>query len=188
MDRKKMSVMIKFFSLLIIVFLLVFFVVENGKILLTNSVNEELKVTASKYLSFNYVNDCNIYKVDKENIMSDEDGKRNSDNYFDFTVTVPRSDESASYDIVINDLGNAIDERFVKVYLTDQDNKVLNNYNSYVPFYNALEDSSDGKVIYTGKITEKSTDKKFRLRIWVSDKYKERLKYDLVYKIIVKVK
>ena len=41
---------------------------------------------------------------------------------------------------------------------------------------------------WTGKITDKNVADKFRLRIWVSDKYKEQLKTDLVYEVIVEVK
>ena len=188
MDKKKNLLMFKFFSLLIIVFLLVFFIFKNGKVLLTCSNDLELNTVASEYLSFNYVNDNNLYKIDKENVMSDEKGKRISDNYFDFSVTSPSSEGDVSYNVILNGLGNDIDERFVKVYLTDQNNKVFNDFNGFVPIYNAFDDNSNGRVIYTGKITDKNVADKFRLRIWVSDKYKEQLKTDLVYEVIVEVK
>ena len=120
--------------------------------------------------------------------MSDEKGKRISDNYFDFSVTSPSSEGDVSYNVILNGLGNDIDERFVKVYLTDQNNKVFTDFNGFVPIYNAFDDNSNGRVIYTGKITDKNVADKFRLRIWVSDKYKEQLKTDLVYEVIVEVK
>lgn len=67
-----------------------------------------------------------------------------------------------------------INSNYVKIYLTDNDNKPFNFYNgNAVPVYQSLrisEGSADGKVIYSDIIKGKEI-KKFKLRVWLSDAY-----------------
>lgn len=149
--------------------------------LLTNSFIDNVKVDKekSKYLSFNYADVENIFYISDVNKLSDFRGKRQVINYYDFEVNV-----EGEFELVIKDLGNDIPSNFIKVYLTDQYNRVVDGFEGTAPLYSAFKDSKDGKVIYSGL----DKYKKYRLRIWVSDKYDGKIKDDLVFQIDVRTK
>ena len=149
--------------------------------LLTNSFIDNVKVDKekSKYLSFNYSDVSNVFYISDVNKLSDFRGKRQVINYYDFEVDV-----DGEFELIIKDLSNSIPSNYLKVYLTDQYNRVIESFDGNVPVYSAFKDSKDGKVIYSGS----DKHKKYRLRIWVSDKYKGKIKDDLVFQIDVRTK
>lgn len=85
-------------------------------------------------------------------------------------------DKAVKYEIcLINEVtGKEISNNYVKIYLTDNDNKPFNFYNeNAVPVYQSLkisESSAEGKVIYSDIIKGKEI-RKFKLRVWLSDAY-----------------
>lgn len=85
-------------------------------------------------------------------------------------------DKAVKYEIcLINEVtGEEISNNYVKIYLTDNDNKPFNFYNeNAVPVYQSLkisESSAEGKVIYSDIIKGKEI-RKFKLRVWLSDAY-----------------
>ena len=115
--------------------------------------------------------------------LKDEEGKTLSNDgaqkYFDFDVTT-----TIGGDIVIpyfvyavdmtEDKASELDSDYVKIYLTDQQDKAYEGYDN-VPTYEDLDDVEGpeevkGKLLYQDTFYESGV-KDFRLRMWVSDKY-----------------
>ena len=86
------------------------------------------------------------------------------------------SNSSSNYEIYIirNQVNNEIDTRYIKVYLTDSNEKPLGIYRkSFSPSYYSLkylDKKPEAKSIYKGKIKANSK-KDFIFRAWVSDGY-----------------
>lgn len=175
------------------VLVLVFIVAKTSYSLLSNSAIDSFKIDkkTSNYLSFNYgERDSNLFKVDSPKTLSDFNGKKQYNTY-DFSVSIPKkyvSHDKVYYDIVIHGLGNKIDEKYLKIYLTDENDKPLEGYKDNVPVYLALPNLVDGKLIYTGSFSKKDLVDKYKLRIWVDDNYKDEIKEGLVYQISIEMK
>lgn len=179
---KKVFKTIKFISLSIIVLFLVFAIYNTSYSLLSNSIVDSIgfnEVTSS-YISFNYSsNSKHIVEIDKLKSVTDFRGKRMfGKNYFDFEVVVPDGydlDKDISYNIVLSPMSKEIDFSFIKVYLTDQNNKAVKGYERAVPVLSAFSLDNSGKVIYTGTIGKNNLKDKYRLRVWVSKNYKKEV-------------
>lgn len=175
------------------VLVLVFFVVKTSCSLLSNSVLDSFKIDkkTSNYLSFNYgEGDSNLFKIDSPKKLSDFNGKKQYSSY-EFSVSIPKkyiSGNKVDYDVVIQGLGNRIDEKYLKVYLTDDDDNPLVGYKESVPVYLALPATVDGKLLYSGSFSKNDLEDKYKLRIWVNDVYSKEVKEDLVYQISIKIK
>ena len=72
------------------------------------------------------------------------------------------------------DTDRQINPGFIKVYLTDGDNKPFEYYSkNSVPAYKSLRVSNsqaNGKIIYSGSIKGEEIQK-FKLRVWLADNY-----------------
>lgn len=96
--------------------------------------------------------------------------------YFDFEVKNPSSFSNVKYEVyLVAKTGiNQINPNYVKVYLTDEKENSLVKYSrESVPVYSELRISAndiEGKQVYVGSL-KKQENKKFRLRIWLSDAY-----------------
>lgn len=181
------------FSIFVVV-LLVGLVVNTSYSLLSNSIVEKLGVDekTSDYISFNYsANDKRIFQV-KAKPLSDFRGKRiMAKNYFDFSVLAPRDYDLTKemyYEIVLTAMSDEIEAGFIKVYLTDQNNKPVEGFSEVVPVMSALADGGSGKIIYTGSFKNNNLEDKYRLRIWVSNKYNKKTSDVLAYQVQVRVK
>lgn len=111
----------------------------------------------------NYLNVENFYPI------SDYTGKI-LPYYSDFNIDAITNNIDIKYEIQIvpND-DNTIDTKYIKVYLTDQDDNPLTN----VSYYNNLTDASlneGAKMVYTDYI-RKTESKDFRLRVWIDKSY-----------------
>lgn len=195
MKKDKVIEIVKSLVYFLVVFILIGIVFKTSYSLFSNSVTEQLRVdkTTSNYLSFNYTDKSeHILEVDKPKILGDFRGKHLlKNNYFDFEISIPSEDvktESVAYEIVVEDLGNEDLEKYVKFYLTDQNNKPYKGFENVVPVYSVFTDVVDGKVIYSGEFSEDCLNYKFRLRIWISNKYKGKISDILAYHIQLKVK
>lgn len=178
-----------------IVVLLVGLVMNTSYSLLTNSIVDKLGFDkeTSKYISFNYYsNDKQIIEIENPKLLSDFRGKKLlSPNYFEFEVEAPRNydlDKEMYYEIVLTPMSSEINDSFVKVYLTDQNNKPMEGFKDVIPVLSVLTDNNDGKVIYTGTFKKSNLKDKYRLRIWVSDKYNKKINSILAYQLQVRVK
>ena len=109
--------------------------------------------------------------------QNDGAGKISTD-YIDFTVDAKVDTEKIYYEVYIiprND--STLDKNFLKIYLTDQNDNMLND----VSLYNLLPKSQTGtgKAIYRGLInlnndySAREESKDFRLRIWLDENYSE---------------
>lgn len=115
--------------------------------------------------------------------MTDDIGKRikyNADNsdvqsYIEFTIT-SKSDVGSNYEIYLvqDDLEKSLHPNFVKVYLTDEHNKVLPGYDSVsVPTYYNLRVSTlnpNARRLYYGYL-DAGESRSFILRSWIGDAY-----------------
>lgn len=192
MKRQNVFKTIKILTSFIGVFILVFVVYKTSYSLLSNSLRDSIGIDekTSKYISFNYSsNDKYLIEIDNPRVISDFNGKRMlGNNYYDFEIMVPSNiDEKIEYEIILTPMSFEIDSRFIKIYLTDQDNKAVEGYDDVVPVLSVFPEVSEGKIIYTGEIVDGKSDK-YRLRIWVNSDYSEEINNILAYQLQVKVK
>lgn len=192
MNKKSLFKKINTFIISVCVLILIILVYKTSDILLSNSLNDYLKLNkkTSNYISFNYAGgDINsLYEIKNPKIYSDFKGKKFVREYYDFEINVPKEEsdsEKINYDILLKDLGNDLDAKYIKVYLTDSNNKPLDGFSNTVPVYSAFLNDSDGKIIYSGFLDD---DNKFRLRIWISDIYNKKYNNNLDFQIKVKIK
>ena len=112
-------------------------------------------------------------------MLSLENVKPGTTGYIEFEVT-SNVKEKVKYEIYLtrNDVESELSSKFVKVFLTDINDKNIIDFNkTSVPTYYDLMVSnvdSSGKVLYSGFLKNNST-KKFRLRMWVADTYEMSL-------------
>ena len=114
--------------------------------------------------------------------VSDDIGKKIQGNdkenkYFDFSVSCKMSgSQNIQYEVYATkiNVGNELDSKYVKMYLTDSTSDIpLNGYTGVVPLYSELKDSSianDSKQLYVGEFHNTGTQS-IRLRMWLSDAY-----------------
>lgn len=195
MEKQKIVQVIKIFIFGTFVFGLVFLVCETGHTLMSNSLGEQFKIDkkTSGYISFNYAtNDKNIIKINSPKVVGDFSGKRLSKNdYFEFDVVVEEEyvkEKSVEYEIVAIPIGNNIADEYIKFYMTDQNNNCLAGYSDSVPLFSVFSNTVEGKIIYSGSFSKNDLSDKYRLRIWISDKYKGDVSGSLTYQLQVRIK
>ena len=134
----------------------------------------KINTLTSGYLSFNYTeNDSSVINIDKALPISDEVGKKisNSNEYFLFTVS-NNFGESINYEILLEPLVNNLDNKYIKIYLTDKNDVPLKGYDKIVPTVDQFQVNSSGMIsIYNGVLKDKNDSQTFKLRIWISDSY-----------------
>ena len=107
--------------------------------------------------------------------ITDSNENSNVQAYYNFEVK-SNSDKDTYYEIYASDLDydNTIHSNYIKMYLTDENNKPLSGFdNLAVPtFYNLKVSSLNptSKRLYYGYIKSGETQK-FILRVWVGDAY-----------------
>ena len=136
---------------------------------------KENTITTGK-ISFSYTeSETNNIKIENALPISDEQGKKLNGNteVFDFTVSND-STINVKYDVIVTPYKNDMDDKYIKVYLTDQNDVALKPYDSEVPTYNTLNDDKEeknSKILYSSELTNVKKNEKLRLRVWVSDKF-----------------
>lgn len=136
---------------------------------------KENTITTGK-ISFSYTeSETNNIKIENALPISDEQGKKLNGNteVFDFTVSND-STVNVKYDVIVTPYKNDMDDKYIKVYLTDQNDVALKLYDSEVPTYNTLNDDKEeknSKILYSSELTNVKKNEKLRLRVWVSDKF-----------------
>lgn len=136
---------------------------------------KENTITTGK-ISFSYVeSETNNIKIENALPISDDKGKKLNGNTetFDFTVSND-STVNVKYDVFVTPYKNEMDDRYIKVYLTDQNDMALKPYADEVPTYNMLKDykeEENSKILYSSELTNAKKSEKLRLRVWVSDKF-----------------
>ena len=113
---------------------------------------KENTITTGK-ISFSYTeSETNNIKIENALPISDEQGKKLNGNteVFDFTVSND-STINVKYDVIVTPYKNDMDDKYIKVYLTDQNDVALKPYDSEVPTYNTLNDDKEeknSKILY----------------------------------------
>ena len=133
---------------------------------------------SSDLISFTYKeSDTNVISIENAIPVADEVGKKQKDSnsMFDFNVSTKyKGVGNINYEVYSTLMKSTLDSKYVKVYLTDQNDNPLDGYSKDVPVYDALSESivEDGKTLYKGSL--KSGDvKNLRLRIWLSSEYSD---------------
>lgn len=113
--------------------------------------------------------------------------------YFDFSIKASGSSkEKIKYQVyaTLEDNSN-MDTNFIKVYLTDENDRPYNGYNSSIPVFEELNNYSEqdkSKLLYSDTvIPSNNTVQKFRLRLWVAKDYSDG-SVSKTFKIKVNVK
>ena len=130
-------------------------------------------VTASFSAGSNHINFSNAVPLSDSYALSHLD----SLNYTDFTVSsnVLKEGEAVTYEIYLTEKdGNTLDNRYVKVYLTDGENNMVAGPSLYSSLgyttYNT--DSNNGRVVYSNRIVG-NFSRSYRLYAWLDSGYSE---------------
>lgn len=129
------------------------------------------------YVSFSYTeSNTNVISIHNATPISDDAGKKliGSNNSFEFSISAKYAGlPSIRYEVYTEPLKATLDERFLKVYLTNQNDVPVSGYDITIPTYDSLEASStgNGKKLYEGTLTESGKIEKLRLRVWVSSDF-----------------
>ena len=107
-------------------------------------------------------------------LISSDSNKVGTTGYLEFEVKSNINDKF-KYEVYLtkDDVNNEVPTKYVKVYLTDEDDKVIFGFDkSNVLTYYDLKDAKNvnGKLLYSGTLDGKEC-KKFKLRMWVADTY-----------------
>ncbi len=137
---------------------------------------------------FSYNEDSNGIELVNAIPIDDNVGKNltNSDKahginqgYFDFSVKASgKSNKKVKYDVYATlENGSNMDNKYIKVYLTDDNNNPYEGYTDQIPVFDDLSQygsDSKSKKLYSGSIIAKDTNvHKFRLRLWVAKDYSD---------------
>lgn len=168
------QVMLAFLVVLVLSFSYLFFLFMYK---LNTSSNNKLDDLEISYKNINNIEILDSLPLsDKIGKTIDENDINNGiEGYLEFSIK-NNSNSSSNYEIYIirNQVNNEIDTRYIKVYLTDSNEKPLGIYKkSFSPSYYSLkylDKKPEAKSIYKGKIKANSK-KDFIFRAWVSDGY-----------------
>ena len=147
----------------------IFVITLSYLIFKTNILEPKLNELTTSYISFNTKNNSDILEIKNINKMSDTTAKsilNNSSLKLDITGT-----KNEEYNVVVYKNSN-IDDKYINCYI----NKKVN--------LSEVETTKDGgKIIYTGKIDNKTKV----LKMWIDKSYKDKVN-DNSFEIRIKKK
>ena len=194
MKRQNVGSIFKNVCSILGVFVLICLVYKTSSFIVSSSVIDSFKINkkTSEYLSFNYADTASsVYEIENVRKVSDFVGKRLLNEYFDFEVSIPKDSlttESVEYEVIVKGINTVIDDENIKIYLSDQNNKSLKEFQNTVPLFTMFDDNGNGKVIYTGSFNKNNLSDKYRLRIWVNSSYYKNIDEKMSFSIEVKIK
>lgn len=161
-------------SIIWIAFLLILITFMSVKVYNENFEKDRINTLTSGYLSFNYTeSDTNVINLVSAMPIKDSVGKKSNkkEDYFEFSIS-NSNDHSISYEIIVEPLVNKLKGEYLKLYLTDDENKPMDGFKEKVPTWSEFKDAGlEGtKIIYRGHLDGKAT-KTFRLRVWISEDF-----------------
>ena len=161
-------------SILGIVFLVALISFLGFKVLSGGFEEDEINVLTAGYLTFNYTeSNTNVISLVSAMPISDEEGIKSNqkEDYFEFEIS-NSSKESVKYEIMLEPLINNFNGKFLKLYLTDENNEALKRFDKTIPTWNEFNASNTlgSAIIYDGYLGANET-KDFRLRVWISEDY-----------------
>ena len=105
-----------------------------------------------------------------------------STNYFDFTVSGTVLDDDIYYEIQIKEVsGNTLDDKYVKVYLTDQTEHVLAGPLNLDGFY--YNEYNNNRVIYSKDLEASNHVDAYRLRLWIDESFTDSTSRSFAFKV-----
>ena len=105
-----------------------------------------------------------------------------STNYFDFTVSGTVLDDDIYYEIQIKEVsGNTLDDKYVKVYLTDQTEHVLAGPLNLDGFY--YNEYNNNRVIYSKDLEASNQVDAYRLRLWIDESFTDSTSRSFAFKV-----
>lgn len=170
------------FSIVLVILLIVLVIGVSFSIFYFKGLGQKKNTISAGELVFTYNEENNGITLSDALPVSDDIGKKIQGNdkenkYFDFSVSCKMSgSQNIQYEVYATkiNVGNELDSKYVKMYLTDSTSDIpLNGYTGVVPLYSELKDSSianDSKQLYVGEFHNTGTQS-FRLRMWLSDAY-----------------
>lgn len=102
-----------------------------------------------------------------------KDIQENVEEYLEFSLKEEKG-KNAKFEIYLKklDVSKEIDSNYIKLYLTDMNNKAVSGFESnIIPTFNSLnvsKESGTDKVLYQGKI-KALEEQKYKLRVWLAD-------------------
>ena len=126
-------------------------------------------------ISIDFNSGSNNFTLANVQPMNDAMGKIYPE-YMDFSVTGTADIEAILYEIeIVPKNGNTIDTKYVKFYLTDQNNNEIISPFTYDELLTS--EKNNGKALYQDLVegnidgTSKTTTKNYKLRVWIDEKY-----------------
>ena len=166
--------------ILILIFLLLTITISlTYAVFVYSKAGQRRNIISTGTLVFTYTETTNGIFLNNAMPTTDEVGKmstnENGNNgFFDFSVkySSPKS-RTINYEIyACEEDTNTLDPRFVKIYLTDQNNLAIGGYEKPVLYADLPTSMTNSacKRLYYGTF-QASGVRDFRLRMWLSDKY-----------------
>ena len=166
-------------NVLIILGILAFIILIGGisySYFVYNSELEDVSIEAGE-ISLNYSDVSGNMSLSGVIPLSDNIGKSSSD-YIDFTIDGVVTTSKIYYEIsIIPDSNNTLDSQYIKVYLTDQNDNVIQTVTSYDTLL--FNEKETGKRLYRDTVepnengTQRTYSKDYRLRVWLDESYNE---------------
>lgn len=140
---------------------------------------EEITLTSGN-ITIKFEEETNYINIDSVYPKNDNIGKISS-NYYDFSVIGSKGYEEILYQIQLDlESGNTLDDKYVKVYLTDQSDNLLVSPR----LISDLDVGSNGKpVIYSNYIHKLDQVDNYRLRVWIDKSYTENVVNTFNFKV-----
>lgn len=171
MSKKKENFGVKFYIIIGIITLFVIILIAFAFSKFNKNQNKMIEENSGYgKVSMTYSSNYNGLKLNNENPLNDSDGMilAGKDKYFDFTISTKIvGNRKVDYKIsLVKDASSTLADKDVKVYLQKQKNGTYETVVKPITFDS--KKSSYNMVIYNSSKIKSSNDK-YRLRIWVSN-------------------
>ena len=143
----------------------------------TNILEPKIDGVTASYISFDNLNSTDMMKIKDLSKLSDEVGKSNlNTSKAEFDVA---GKEDKEYQVVLYPTGNAINNKYVNVFLSINKEKKIQD-KLYV--MNTLEDG--GIIVYQGTLLKEN---KIKILMWINNTYKGKIN-NISYEVKIKSK
>lgn len=135
----------------------------------TSVLDLDIHKTANN-ISFNDIYDSDTIKINNLRQLNDKKGKKSKA----IDLNISGVSDGLEYEIILIPINVNVEYKYVKYYLTDENNNslVFNNLSN-----SSLSNDYSGNVIYSGVLNNKKS--KLKLRVWIDDNYNEEIGYNL---------
>ena len=103
-------------------------------------------------------------------------------NYYDFTINGSKGDDDIRYEIqIVSTSSNTLDERYVKLYLTDQNNETVVGPVALSDL--TVSEYNNNRILYSNYITATDQVYNYRLRVWIDSSYDNNTSESIDFKV-----